>query len=252
MPPHVGDEIAELAGDEPARRLDAAVEIDCREQRLVAVGQQRLFPPPAGLLLAFAEQQMLADAQTLGLPRQRRRRHQRRLRLRLLAFVELGELVKEQIGDDESEQRVAQELHRLVVDDPAADVLVGARRVRHRVLEQPAVLEAVADRLLQRLELVAETNDLAVLQLGPVALDDPERLVRLAAVDGDAHVVESLDRQGKDGMRDRRRQHRHDAVRFEQPAYDLRFDFGVRAEDDLEIGHDSLRISLKCEVRSTK
>ena len=57
--------------------------------------------------------------------------------------------------------RVAEELQRLVVDDAAADVLVGARGVRHRVLEQPAIAEAVADRLLQRLELVAQPHHLA-------------------------------------------------------------------------------------------
>ena len=45
--------------------------------------------------------------------------------------------------------------------DAAADVLVGARRVRHRVLEQAAIAEAVADRPLQRLELVAQPHDAA-------------------------------------------------------------------------------------------
>src|SRR2546430_17632440 len=43
------------------------------------------------------------------------------------------------IGDDEAEHRVAEELERLVVDDAAAHVLVGARGVGHRVLEQAAV-----------------------------------------------------------------------------------------------------------------
>ena len=81
---------------------------------------------------------------------------------------------------DEAEQRVAEKLHRLVVDDAAADVLVGARGVGHRVLEQAAIAEAVADRLLQRLELVAQPHHLAVLQLGAVALDDALRLLGLA------------------------------------------------------------------------
>ena len=81
----------ELARDERARLLDAAVEIDRRDQRLVAVGQQRLLAPAAGLLLAAPEQQVIAERQPLGLPRQRRRRHQRRLDLRLLPFVERRE-----------------------------------------------------------------------------------------------------------------------------------------------------------------
>ena len=57
----------------------------------------------------------------------------------------LGELAEQHVGDDEPEHRVAEELERLVVEDAAARVLVRARPVRQRVLEQPAVVEAVAD-----------------------------------------------------------------------------------------------------------
>ena len=145
--------------------LDAAVEIDRRDQRFVAVGEQRLLAAAARLLLAAPEQQVIAEPQPLGLPRQRRRRHQRRLDLRLLSLVERRELAEQHVGDDEPEHGVAEKLHRLVVDDAAADVLVGARGVRHRVLEQAAIAEAVADGLLQRLELVAQPHDLPVLQL---------------------------------------------------------------------------------------
>ena len=56
--------------------------------------------------------------------------------------------------------RVAEKLQRLVVAHAAADVLVGARGVGHRVLEQAAIAEAVADRLLQRVELVAQPHHL--------------------------------------------------------------------------------------------
>jgi len=34
----------------------------------------------------------------------------------------------------------------------------------HSVLEQPAIAEAIADRLLQRFELIAQRDDLSVLQ----------------------------------------------------------------------------------------
>ncbi len=57
------------------------------------------------------------------------------------------------------EHGVAEELHRLVVEDAAAGVLVHARAVRQRVLEQAAILEAVADAPLERLELRAERDD---------------------------------------------------------------------------------------------
>ena len=79
----------------------------------------------------------------------------------------LRKLAEQQVGDDEAEHGVAQKLERLVVADAAADVLVGARRVRHRVLEQSAIAEAVADRLLQRLELVAQPDHLTGLPAAP-------------------------------------------------------------------------------------
>src|SRR5262249_58400423 len=101
---------------------DAAVQIDRRNERLIAVGEQRLLAPPSGLLFPAPEQQVLAEVQPLRLARQRRRRHERRLRLRLLALVEAGKLAEEHVGDDETQQRVAEKLHRLVVVDATADV----------------------------------------------------------------------------------------------------------------------------------
>ena len=186
---------------------------------------------------------MLAEVQALGLPRQRRGRDDRRLGLRLLPLVVLRKIAEQHVGDDESEQRVAEELERLVVDDAAAHVLVRARGVRHRVLEQPAVAEAIADRLLQRLELVAQAHDLPVLQLGAVRLDDPLRFVRFAFVHRNPDFVEAVD-----GERENRAGHvggdeRHDAVRLQEAAHDPRLDVGVRAEDHDQIArrHVSLR-----------
>ena len=162
------DEASQLAHDERARLFDAAVEVQRGDERLAPVGQQRLLSAPSRLLLAAAEQQMVAEAQPLGHARERRRRDQNGLHLRLLALVVLGELAEQQIGHDEAEHGVAEELERFVVHDAAARVLVGARRMRHRVLEQAAVAEPVAGRRLQRLELVTQANELAALELGPV------------------------------------------------------------------------------------
>jgi len=47
--------------DKVAGALDAAVQIDRGDQRLEAIGNQRLFATAAGLLLAFAEQQVIAE-----------------------------------------------------------------------------------------------------------------------------------------------------------------------------------------------
>ena len=62
----VGEQRRELAGHECARVLDAAVEVDRRDERLVAVGEQRLLAAAAGLLLAAPEQQVIAEVQALG------------------------------------------------------------------------------------------------------------------------------------------------------------------------------------------
>ena len=60
--PDLVEQRRELADDERARVLDAAVQIDRGDQRLVAVGQQRLLAAAAGLLLAAPEQQVIAEA----------------------------------------------------------------------------------------------------------------------------------------------------------------------------------------------
>ena len=122
----LGHERRELARDERANLLDPAVEIDRRDKGLVAVGEQRLFAPAAGLFLAAPEQQVIAEVQPLRLARERRGRHEHGLCFRLLPFVVLGELAKQHVRDDESEHRIAEEFERLVVDDAAAGVFVGA------------------------------------------------------------------------------------------------------------------------------
>src|SRR5262245_66628019 len=84
----VRDERRELTDYERARRLDAAVEVNRGEQRLVAVGEQRLLSPAAGLFLAPPEQQVRAEIQPFGLARERGGGHERGFGLRLLARSE--------------------------------------------------------------------------------------------------------------------------------------------------------------------
>ena len=64
----------------------------------------------------------------------------------------------QRVGDDEAEHGVAEELERLVVDDAAGDVFVRARAMRQRVLEQPAIAEAIAQARLELGELVADAH----------------------------------------------------------------------------------------------
>jgi hypothetical protein len=65
----------------------------------------------------------------------------------------LRKLPEQHVGDRETEHGVAEELHRFIVEDAAAGIFVHAGSVCERVLEQTAILEAVADDPLERLEL---------------------------------------------------------------------------------------------------
>ena len=94
------------------------------DQRFVAVCDQGLLEAPAGLLLAAAEDQKLAQPELLAETRQRGGGHQRGLQLGLVSLFVLRKPPEEQVGDDEAEDRVAEELQRLIVDDAAAGILV--------------------------------------------------------------------------------------------------------------------------------
>ena len=95
--------------------------------------------PAARLLFAAAEQHEAAEIDVLREPREGGGGHDAGLDLGLVAFAVRRKPVEQQVGDDEPEHRVAQELERLVVDDAARRVFVRARSVRQRVLEQAEV-----------------------------------------------------------------------------------------------------------------
>ena len=168
--------VLQLAAQEGFGRFEPAVQIDGGDQRLVAVGQQRLLEAAAGLLLAAAQDQMLAEPELLGMPRQRLRRDDGGLDLRLLAFVVVRVLMEQRVGHDQAEHGVAEKLERLVVGHAARRILGRARLVRQRVLEQAAIAEPVVDARLQLVELVAQAHD-ARADVLAMAVDDAARLV---------------------------------------------------------------------------
>ena len=108
-----------------ARRVDAAVEVDRRDERLVAVGEQRLLAAAAGLLLAAAEQQVTRRA-----PSRSARRASDAVDTSAAFIFDFcpssccGNSRNSMSAIDEAEHRVAEELERLVVEDAAAGVLV--------------------------------------------------------------------------------------------------------------------------------
>ena len=174
---------------------------------------------------------MLAEAEALGVPRKRLRRDDRRLDLRLLPFRIVGISVKQCVGHDEAEHRVAEELERFVVDDAAREVLGRARAVRERVLEQPPIPEPIADARLQVLEFVAQPHD-AAADLVAMRVDDPRRLLGRFRVHGDPDLAERVHRHGENRLRVARHADAVDAVALEERHDDAGLDVGARSEDD--------------------
>ena len=97
----------------------------------------------------------------------------------------MRKLAAEGVGDHEAEDRIAEELERLVVDDPAARIFVRFRLVRQGVLEHPAIAEPVADARFERDELLRQWHDNPRANLFAMALDDAHRLLGLVLADRD-------------------------------------------------------------------
>ncbi len=96
----------------------------------------------AGLALAAAENQVLAEADFCGDFRKRRILDQRRTQPAQVTFRRERMGTKNHFGNDEIEDGVAEELESFVA---------GARSaaVRQRLLEQSGIVEYVAQRFLQ-------------------------------------------------------------------------------------------------------
>ena len=123
----------EQALQEQVADLDAPVQIQGAEHGLQPVGQDARLLPAARELLAAAEHDGPAQAQPSGHVRQRRHVDHRRAELGQLALGETGEPPVRQVGDHQSQHRVAQELQTLVGDVEA--VFEGERAVDERCLQ---------------------------------------------------------------------------------------------------------------------
>ena len=112
----------------------------------------------------------------------------------------LRELAEQHVGNHEAKDGVAEELHRLVVEDAAAGIFVHARTVRQRVFQQPAIPEPVADAALERLELRSERHDARRPGLVAMAVDD---LPGVVAPSSAATAIRSSLRVNGNAVRDR-------------------------------------------------
>ena len=78
--------------------------------RFEGIRKQCRLAAAARLLFAATQDQVVAKADGLCVPRQRLRRDHRGFDLRLLPFVEMRVLLEQPVGHHEAEQRIAQEL----------------------------------------------------------------------------------------------------------------------------------------------
>ena len=101
---------------------------------LHGVGQDRRLLPPAGQLLALAEQEVLADVELLGHLGQGHRVHDRLADLGEVALGEVRVGAVHVVGDDQAEHGVAEELEALV--RRVAGVLRAPRAVHERRREE--------------------------------------------------------------------------------------------------------------------
>jgi hypothetical protein len=184
--------------------------------------------------------------------RQRRGRDQRRLGLGLLSLLELRELPIQQVRHDEAEDRVAEELQRLVVHHAAGRVLVRLGLVRQRVLEQTRVPEPVADPALEGRQRLAERHHRARGPLLPVLRDDPGGLLGQLRRHGHAHLPQPLHVEGEHRRRRAGRLDRLDAVRLEQAPDDPGLDVGGRAEDGGPVHQNWRAQMVDCRLRATE
>src|SRR5512132_1123422 len=143
--------VLEQPAHQRGRPRQALVEVDGPEDGLEGVGQDRGLVPTAGELLAPAQAHGVADAQLAGHLREHVHVHRGRPQLGQLALGQVGEGAVDDVGDDQAEHGVAEELEPFVGGQAA--VLVGEGAVRERPDVQLLAAEADPEGLLDRLPL---------------------------------------------------------------------------------------------------
>ena len=138
------DERVEELVHEHRGDLDAAGEVDGADQRLDGVGEDRGLVATAGALLAATELDVLAEPDAAADLGERPGVDHGGAQLGQPALGQVGVLGVERLGDDDTEDRVTEELEPLVGGQSA--VLVGERPVRQGTVEQPGVQNGIPER----------------------------------------------------------------------------------------------------------
>ena len=130
----------QLAQDQLLGGVPARIEVDGPEDGLEGVRQDGGLGPPAGGLLAPAQQQDLAHAEALGHLGQHAGVHHGRAHLGQHPLGEVGVALVAVAGHDETEDGVAEELEAFVGRRPAL-LLAAPAPMGQRVLQEADVAE---------------------------------------------------------------------------------------------------------------
>src|SRR5918993_3166055 len=112
--------------------------------------------------------------------------------------------------------------------------------MRERVLEQPAIPEAVAEPRFERRKLLRQRHDQPAADLLAMALDDADRFLGVVVAHRDAQL-HRVDREWEESSGQSGAAHRLDAVAVEQCLDDARLDIRASTEDDDELRHKRWR-----------
>ena len=128
---------------EQARRLDPAIEIDRRDDRLEEIGEDR-HRDGAVDRQPLADDEKFGEAELLADPATRLAAHDDRLDARQIPLERVRKNLVKGVADDEPQNRVAEKLEPLV----RGESMGCARGVREGGKEDRLVAEGVADPLL--------------------------------------------------------------------------------------------------------
>ena len=132
-----------------SRGFQAAVEVDCAEDRFESIAQDRGPFTATGQVFLAAEIQRISDSDFARLPCQYGFADQKRFYLGEFAFPLVGVTVEQVFGDDEIEDGVSEELETLVGRDALFLVCIDVRAMSQGKIEQVDVGEAVPQVVLQ-------------------------------------------------------------------------------------------------------
>ncbi len=164
--------------DKPGRGFQSSVQKNCAGNRFKDVGQQGMLAAATTLLFSPPEADKVTQTQFSRSSGEGRRADQPVLHARKLAFIGLRISPEEIVRNNQTQNRVTEELKRFVMQMPSGlgeswrHLLVRPRAVRHRLRQQIRIAKSIADYLFQRVRF---------FQCGCVHLSDSSKTPNTAS-----------------------------------------------------------------------